>query len=209
MRNGENTDAPRRRDRAGTEAAIVVAAQQLLSEHGFQTFGVNAVAKAAGCDKQLIYRYFGGLEGLADAIGAELAGWVNDNVPLPPPHGSYVDAIRHLVTHYADALSGSPLMVRILAWELAENNALIARLTKARSDALGRWIRVALSETPPPPAGVDAPAINALLIAAVQQMVISRSVSGRLAGMDLNDPEGGTRFMAAMIQVVERMYSER
>ena len=66
-------DEPRSRDRVATERSIVDAAKLVLAEDGFQGFGVNAIARRAECDKQLIYRYFGGLEGLADAVGADLA----------------------------------------------------------------------------------------------------------------------------------------
>ena len=63
-----SAQAIRPRNRAGTERAIFIAARTLLAEEGFQGFGVNAVARRAGCDKQLIYRYYGGLNGLIDAI---------------------------------------------------------------------------------------------------------------------------------------------
>ena len=63
------------RDRSATSARILKAATELLAEGGFQNFGVNAVARRAGCDKQLIYRYYGGMDGLVDAIGGELARW--------------------------------------------------------------------------------------------------------------------------------------
>ena len=71
------------RDRARTEAAILSAAERQLADGGFTAFGVNAIARAAGCDKQLIYRYFGGLDGLADAIGRQLAERGRDAAPPP------------------------------------------------------------------------------------------------------------------------------
>jgi AcrR family transcriptional regulator len=74
------------RNRARTEAAILAAAEMLLAERGFTAFGVNAIARAAGCDKQLIYRYFGGLDGLAEAIGRKLAG--RGQQTSPPPASS-------------------------------------------------------------------------------------------------------------------------
>ncbi|MFN6986979.1 MAG: TetR/AcrR family transcriptional regulator, partial [Rhizobium oryzihabitans] len=75
-----SADIPEKRvkDRAATEKAIFNAARSLLAEEGFQGFGINAVARRAGCDKQLIYRYFGGLDGLIEAIGEDLGSWVKD-----------------------------------------------------------------------------------------------------------------------------------
>ena len=79
----QGADPIRSRDREATERSLVEAAKHVLAEEGFQSFGVNAIARQAGCDKQLIYRYFAGLEGLADAIGADLAAKVeHDLEPL-------------------------------------------------------------------------------------------------------------------------------
>ena len=52
---------PRRRDRAATEERILTAVGEVLARDGFAAIGVNAIAKQAGVDKVLIYRYFGGL----------------------------------------------------------------------------------------------------------------------------------------------------
>ena len=93
------------RDRPRTEALIRAAARDVLAETGFQGFGVNAVARRAGCDKQLIYRYFGGLEGLVDAIGADLATWLEDSLaaaPTPAP-ASYAQLSERLILGFLDA----------------------------------------------------------------------------------------------------------
>jgi AcrR family transcriptional regulator len=194
----------RKRNRAETIEAILRAAQNLLADKGFQNFGVNAVAKAAGCDKQLIYRYFGGLDGLVEAIGEGLAGWIDQNVPLPPPGASYAEAVRHLLQHYCSALAASPLMQRILVWEMAESSDLVVKLGEARSRALGQWVRTALANVAPPPAEVDAPATNALLIAAAHQLIIARSMSGRFAGIDVADDDNFERAMQALQQMAVR-----
>jgi len=49
-------------------------------ENPFSGFGINAPARRYGFDKQLIFRDFGGLEGLIDAIGDDLAGWTTTHL---------------------------------------------------------------------------------------------------------------------------------
>jgi AcrR family transcriptional regulator len=67
---------PRPRDRAATEQRIVDAAIGILSDDGFVALGINPLADRAGVDKQLIYRYFGGLDGVVAALGAgSIYGW--------------------------------------------------------------------------------------------------------------------------------------
>lgn len=59
------------RNRAATEARLLAAAKEHLELHGFMHFGINTVAARAGADKVLIYRYFGGQQGLLKALGQE------------------------------------------------------------------------------------------------------------------------------------------
>lgn len=59
------------RNRAATEARLLAAAKEHLELHGFMHFGINTVAARAGADKVLIYRYFGGQQGLLKALGQD------------------------------------------------------------------------------------------------------------------------------------------
>jgi len=67
-----------------TRERILDAAKRVLAETGYARFGVNAVAREAGCDKVLIYRYFGGVEGLAEAMGDSLTFWLPEGAPVTP-----------------------------------------------------------------------------------------------------------------------------
>ena len=44
----------------------------VLEQDGFEKMGVNLVARRAGIDKVLIYRYFGSFDGLLSAFGESL-----------------------------------------------------------------------------------------------------------------------------------------
>ena len=48
---------------------LIQAVGRVIAQVGFQSLGVNQVAREAGVDKKLIYRYFGGLRGLVAAYG--------------------------------------------------------------------------------------------------------------------------------------------
>lgn len=196
----------KRRDRAATERAILDAGREVLSEQGFQHFGVNSVAKQAGCDKQLIYRYFGGLEGLAAAIGTDLAGWIGNSMPAIPVTVSYGRRVVLLLSAFAEALAANRLIQRIAAWELVEDSLMVKALARARSDALGQWIASVFGDGPAAPPGVDAPAINAVLIAAVQHLVLSQATTGGFAGVDLSDDSGNARIDEAINRLVAGVY---
>lgn len=55
------------RDRAQSEQRLIEAVGLLIAEEGYEQIGINRVAARAGVNKILIYRYFGGLQGLLQA----------------------------------------------------------------------------------------------------------------------------------------------
>lgn len=198
----------RTRDRSRTEEAIIAGAREVLIEKGFGGWGVNAIARAAGCDKQLIYRYFGGLDGLAEALGTDVALETERALAeVPTPHvASYGELIAALIDAQIHVLRHHPVMQRIVAWELSEANSLTRAFADARSRALMGWFARIRGDLVAP-AGVDAPAINAVLIAAVQQMVISGAVVGTFAGMPLQSPADWDRLRATIRQLVIAAYA--
>src|SRR5271169_2991505 len=56
------------RNRPVTERKLTRAVEKLLARGGFGMLGLSAVAREAGVDKKLIYRYFGNLDGLVTAV---------------------------------------------------------------------------------------------------------------------------------------------
>ena len=52
------------RDSDAMRARILAAVGTMIVRDGLSAIGVNALAREAGCDKVLIYRYFGDLEGV-------------------------------------------------------------------------------------------------------------------------------------------------
>jgi AcrR family transcriptional regulator len=200
---------PRPRDRQATRRAILFAAKEVLAESGFQEFGVNAVARRAGCDKQLIYRYYGGLEGLVDAIGGELAFWVRDSLrpiaALGPP-ASYAELMERLALGFLEALREDPLMQRIVAWEIAAPSPEVQRLATARSRGLMGWMAEMKGDLAPPE-DLDAPAVNAVLIGAIQHLVVAASATGQFAGLRLKTEKDWDRIRAALRTLVAAAYS--
>jgi AcrR family transcriptional regulator len=196
------------RNRAGTERAIFLAARELLAEQGFQGFGINAVARRAGCDKQLIYRYYGGLDGLIEAIGADLGTWVKDRIPEDTGGMfllTYGDLMEKLSIYFMEALRDDPLVCKIVAWEVSQDTPQVRRLSEARTKALGKWLEK-MRGSLTPPKGVDAATTNALLFAAIQHLVISAAVSGQFAGMALKTEKDWDKIGNALRRLVRAIY---
>jgi AcrR family transcriptional regulator len=203
-----DTPAPRPRNREDTRLAILRAAQELLAAEGFSGFGVNALARRSGFDKQLIYRYFGGLEGLVDAMGEALATWVAarlEPVLADPPGPAYADLIEAVLIAYLDALRDDPLARQLVAWELSDPSPHVRRLADQRARGLADLVARLRGDRAPPP-GTDAPLLNAMLIGAVQHLVLAGATAQRFAGVALAGDADWDRIRAALRRLIRAAY---
>lgn len=66
------------RDRQQTEQRLIDAVHELITNEGFDQVRINRLAQQAKVNKILIYRYFGGLNGLIDAYYAKYMPVSND-----------------------------------------------------------------------------------------------------------------------------------
>jgi hypothetical protein len=121
------------------------------------------------------------------------------------PGGSYAERMTALFAAYSKALRADPLLQRILAWELVQPSAALRRLETARSEAVGAWMAQARGDAVPPP-GVDAPAVNAVMLAALHYLTLRERTLQGFAGLDLASPGGQARADAAMRDILERVY---
>jgi AcrR family transcriptional regulator len=127
------------KSRLQTEQKILAALQHILLEQGFPVVGINSIARQAGCDKVLIYRYFDGLEGLLLAFAEITPLWweVDDIIDQP------VEAIgqqplhlylQELLKRHVIALQARPLTLEIMAWEMSAENNLTVALARTRAE---------------------------------------------------------------------------
>lgn len=127
----------KRRGREETERAFIDAVDAIIERDGLGAVGVNAIAREAGANKALIYRYFGGLDGLFREYTDHKKLWpgVDELVGDDPaaligqPPGQVLAA---MMENYARALSARPRTVELLAWEGVERNELTIALEQVR-----------------------------------------------------------------------------
>lgn len=203
------TEEPRTRNAAETQRRILNAAMILLAESGRDGFGINAIARQAGCDKQLIYRYFQGLEGIADAVGIELASKLEQDLATITTHpkvNSYAALMEHLALELLEILRRDRIMQQIIAWELTGPSDLTQRMINARGQKLGAWI-VKVRGSLPLPTHIDAPAVNAIIIASTQQLVLSAASAGEFAGLPLKSDADWDRIRSSLSALVKAIYA--
>ncbi len=127
------------KNRLQTEERILQAVEHILLKEGFTAIGINSIARQAGCDKVLIYRYFGGLDGLLLAF-AEITElwWLLEDIITETDsqlgQTALPDFLQVLLKRHAESLQARPLTLEIMAWELTEQNNLTVALARTRAE---------------------------------------------------------------------------
>ncbi|MGD1934619.1 MAG: TetR/AcrR family transcriptional regulator [Candidatus Phaeomarinobacter sp.] len=193
MVTNDLTQPSRTRDRDATRKRFIAAAGRVLARDGFAKLGVNTIAAEAKADKVLIYRYFGGLQGLMEAYAADGDFWPSADELLEgiATNLSGAEAAAQMFRNYRIALADRPLTLEILAWETIERNEITAILESQRSNASAELIN-RLADRSPAHEGLE---IGATLIAAALSYLIVRSRTiARYSGLDLRSDEAWNRI---------------
>jgi len=203
-----NRPAERPRDREATMRLLVDAVGRVLARQGFQAVKVNVVAREAGVDKVLIYRYFGGLPGLVAAFAQsgdfwpdveELAGGdVQAFSALP-----FADRLAAGLRNYLRSILRRPLTQEILAWRFMEQNELTDALDTARGLSGHGMMRLLEAGDVPP--SLDMPALYAVLGAAINHLAVRARTERQFTGLPLDDPATWERLEAMLAKIARSL----
>lgn len=194
----------KKRNRQATEECLISAVGTILARDGFSKLGVNAVAKEAGVNNVLIYRYFGGLQGLVKAFGYSAAFWPSPDEIMGCDVKEFyrldlAERYSRVVCNYFQALRNRPLTKEILAWELAEFNEATTELARIRED-----VAIHLLELIKPVEyeedlnALDIEALGAVLGAACNYLVVRSRTVDVFNGIEINTDEGAYRLQQAL-----------
>ncbi len=187
------------RDRVATREHVLAAVGRLLARDGFASIGVNAIAREAGVDNVLIYRYFGGLDALLEAwgranmYGAERAGDVIDPASMTP-----ADRAAAFLAAYVRDLRSNPEALEVMRWELVEDNPLTRRLAQARETA-GREELEALGVGRRTAERLDLACVAAIITAGTLHLALRARSAPDWLGVPLRTDEGWARIERAAV----------
>lgn len=193
------------RDKEETKARILAAVGKLLAESGFKQLGVNAIAREAGVDKVLIYRYFENLPSLLQTFGKEGNYWITveeligDQTVVDAE--SLADWMVLFLTRFLYDLQTRPITQEIMRWELLEGNELTHELATVRDHVAIESLEF-LKHKCSFPLNQDIPAISAVLIAGIVYLVMRTKVSDTFLGIDFSSPTGWQRIEGAMASLL-------
>ena len=197
------------RDREATRTRLIEAVGSLLAREGFKGVGVNAVAREAGVDKVLIYRYFGGLPQLITAFGREGNFWPS----IKELAGGDVEAysrlplseqLSQLSRNFMNAIRTRPITQEILAWEMIERNELTAELETIRENTMMNFFDMFF---PAADNGADLAAIGAIIGAGISYLVCRGRQISIYNGVDLHSEAGWQRLESAVDIMIKGMFA--
>ena len=198
------------RDSDVTRKRILAAVGDLLAREGFQGIGINAVARKAGVDKVLIYRYFGGLPQLLRAFARQGELWPTIGQilgrKLTEIGGMEVrDLSVALMKGFLRELRKRVTTQEVLRWELVQRNELTDELAAVR-EAQGMEILDLLPAATGSAGDRDLGAVGALLHAGVMYLVLRSRTADGFMGVDLQSDEGWSRIEGAIESLAEAWF---
>jgi AcrR family transcriptional regulator len=194
------------KDREETSKKILQAVGDVLSSEGFQGIGINNIARRAGVDKVLIYRYFGDLPGLLREFANSGDYWPSmseliegaEKAPAPPDGADLAVA---LLKGYMREIGGSASAQELLLGELVSRNELSEASARKR-ERQGADLIEALVSAVPDAGGRDVAAMGALLSAGLTFLMLRARTSDAYLGIDISSTEGWERIERAMEELV-------
>lgn len=195
----------KRRNRQMTMERILRAMGDVMAERGTEKAGINAVAERAGVNKVLIYRYFGGWNGLLEA-------YVQRGFFLSMFNEKYLDSVPDNLTPEARSKSLSDYTIQfmnefrarkasqeLIRWEMSNGETELARrLADFRDQSYKNMVAKLAPNT-----DFDPIAINSLMTAAVTNLVLTSTQRDHIGDIDLRSDAGWERLEKA----IRRIYS--
>jgi len=186
----------KRRNRAMTMERILRATGEVIAERGTEKAGINSVAEKAQVNKVLIYRYFGGWNGLLEAYvqrGFFLSMFnekYTDTLPanIPPDERDKVwsEYVISVLREFRSRKSSQDLV----RWEMSNGETELARrIAQFRSESYGKIIQ----KLAPYP-DYDPTGITAIIFAGVTYLTLLSDQGNAFIGIDLQSEEGWARI---------------
>jgi AcrR family transcriptional regulator len=194
------------KDKESTKKKLIAAVGDIFRTEGYHGLGVNKVARMAGVDKKLIYRYFGNIDGLIEAYVVETDYWMmffEKMRTLEVPQNG--DQVRRLLTsvlqdQFAYFLKDKE-MQRLILWELSVKSPLMRSIHETR-ELMGKQL-LDMTEPYLKNKTTNFRAVAALLVGGIYYIILHTRVhGGKFTDVDLSTDMGLNEILNAIEEVV-------
>lgn len=184
------------RDSAQTRSKILAAARREFSTSGFAGARVDEIAKAAGCDKRLIYRYFSDKAGLFTAVMHAALSCKREVL------GPLREDLGESFARAYPTVGADPEWLRIVLWEaLEDGDSVVAKSERKAEFRTSVAAFESLQEAGAVGADIE-PAYGAMVMASLLMFPWVMPQFVRIAcGKSPKDPQFRDRYVATVRRI--------
>lgn len=192
-----------------TKQKLIQAVGQVLEADGFRGLGVNKIARAAGVDKVLVYRYFGGLPNLIKEYSRTVDFWPTIEELLGPDPDRLKDLptdqqVAEFFKCIVAALKKRPATQDVLAWELLERNEITQQFEAVRIKSILEYFDY-FEDIPDDD---NLKAIVVLMGGAIIHLMVKYRIDKYIGGIDLETSTGWERINTAIDLMLRGIFDE-
>jgi AcrR family transcriptional regulator len=200
------------RNKEQTRRKLIQAVGDILKSDGYNGLGVNKIAKRAGVNKKLIYRYFGSVNYLIEAYVIENDYWmafsnrVQDLIDQNSYSGSQSLVTDILQNQFRFFLSDTDMQT-LIQWEISGESSLMRSIHNVRESMGQEFLR--LTDEHFNGTGVNFRAVAALLVGGIYYTVLHTRFNGDMVcDININSDEGRSDIIKAIRQIVDWAYQD-
>lgn len=190
-----------------TMERILRAMGDVMAEKGTKKAGINAVAEKAGVNKVLIYRYFGGWNGLLEAYvqrGFFLSMFNDrflDTVPSNPAPEERSKVWTDYVIKVAREFRSRKSSQELIRWEMQNGETELARrLSTFRNESYKKIV----DKLAPFPS-YDPTALTAIILGGVTYLTLVSNNRTKILDIDVSTEEGWERIETAVRRIMSSL----
>jgi AcrR family transcriptional regulator len=199
------------RDKEQTKRKLINAVAQVFRKEGHAGLGVNKIARLAGTDKKLIYRYFGSFEHLVEAYVVETDYWMRfvdqlNELKVPESMEEMKRLLGYVLKNQFLYFYEDKEMQQLIFWELAAKSDLMRSIHQTR-EVKGQQL-LEMSDRFLDKGKVNFRAIAALLVGGIYYMILHTRNNGSLfSDVDLATEKGRHDILTAIDQVMDMVFA--
>jgi AcrR family transcriptional regulator len=193
-----------------TKRKLIDAVSEIFRNEGPSGLGVNKVARLAGVNKKLIYRYFTSFEELVETYIVETDYWMifADNVQQMITEINASDSqklVTDILQNQFRYFYNEKQMQKLISWEISSNSDLMRSIHNAR-ESMGQKI-LALTDEHFKESSVNFRAVSALLVGGIYYTILHTRFNGGLfSDLDLSTEHGRAEMIRTIDDIIGWAY---
>jgi len=192
-----------------SEIKLIKAVSTIIEDEGFARLGINRIARTAGCDKVLIYRYFGGLEGL-------LTAWAKENDFYTSAYERFYEEIqttdqsrlreltKKVILEQLHFLRDNAVMQELILWELTGHSKFV--ILQDIREKNGHKLQQLFNDVVRVKSE-DAGLYITVLITSIEFIILYTRQYRFFNGVDFTEPDAWSRFEKVIANYIDMLFN--